>query len=124
MLKSDATSIQHLNPDKSDIKYHSKPSGQCRGTSVGWPLAFVRLLHVGRVEHVIAEVKKHATTGGRWRGSYELTQAAAKILAHMTTLQERTKGPRCGAFGALAALWLHHPNCTGVDALGICQYPR
>jgi hypothetical protein len=70
---------------------------------------------------VIAEnqIKKHATTGGRWRGSYDLIQAIAKIVAHLTTLQERIKGPRYDVFGP----WPHHPSCTGVDALGVCQYP-
>ena len=60
--------------------------------------------------------------GGRWRGSYELIQAIYihKIVVHMTTLHERIKGPRHDVFGP----WPHHPSCTGVDALGICQYPR
>ena len=59
-------------------------------------ISFNRLLQFyrGRVEHIIGEVKKHNTTGGRWRGSYELIQAIQKIVVHMTTLQERIKGPR------------------------------
>jgi len=58
-----------------------------------------------RVEHIIGEVKKHNTTGGRWRGSYELIQAMQKIVVHMTTLQERITGPRYDVFGP----WPHHP---------------
>ena len=54
----------------------------------------------GRGEHLIREMRggKKALSE-RWRGSFSLLSAIARIAAHMTGLQERMKGPRYDVFG-------------------------
>jgi hypothetical protein len=66
----------------------------------------------GRGEHSIAEIVQgrdalHTT----WRGSYALLSAVTRLTVHMSTLQERMKGPRYDVYGP----WPHWstPEGTG-----------
>ena len=54
----------------------------------------------GRVEHLIAELKRRRRTlDSTWWGSFSLLAAIMKIAAHMVGLQERMKGPRYDVYG-------------------------
>ena len=54
----------------------------------------------GRNEHMVKEVVQgKEALNSKWRGSYALICAVAKLTVHMTTLQERMKGPHYDVYG-------------------------
>jgi hypothetical protein len=77
----------------------------------------------GRNEHSVGEVVngKEALCG-RWRGSYSLICAIAKLTVHMTTLQERMKGPKYDVYGP----WPHFPGAgePWAPGAGMPQVPQ
>lgn len=70
---------------------------------------FNRLLQFyrGRNEHAVSElVQSRATLNTRWRGSFALLAAIARLSAHLSGLQERMRGPRYDCYGP----WPMHPS--------------
>merc|ERR1711924_505235 len=61
----------------------------------------IGLQHVrGRNEHLVAEFKNSRDTlNGKWRSSYSLLKATAKISFNMMALTERMRGPRYKCYG-------------------------
>ena len=60
-----------------------------------------------RNEHLVAElVQANAALNTRWRGSFALLAAIARLSMHMTGLQERMRGPRYPCYGP----WPMHPE--------------
>ena len=61
----------------------------------------------GRGEHSISEiVQGNAVLNTKWRGSYALLSAVARLTVHLTTLKERMRGPRYDVYGP----WPHWDN--------------
>ena len=61
----------------------------------------------GRNEHMVGEcVDGKEALCGKWRGNYSLICAIVKLTVHMSTLQERMKGPRYDVYGP----WPHFPG--------------
>ena len=72
-------------------------------------IEFNRMLQFyrGRNEHLVAElVQANAALNTRWRGSFALLAAIARLSMHMTGLQERMRGPRYPCYGP----WPMHPE--------------
>ena len=70
---------------------------------------FNRLLQFyrGRNEHAVSElVQSRSTLNTRWRGSFALLAAIARLSAHLSGLQERMRGPRYDCYGP----WPQHPS--------------
>jgi hypothetical protein len=67
----------------------------------------------GRNEHSVSEcVNGKEALCTAWRGSYSLICAITKLTVHMTTLQERMKGPKYDVYGP----WPHFPNAGAPQA--------
>ena len=78
--------------------FKKPPGGALTASEDEWTrvLGFDR----ARVEHLIANtVTPRAALTTRWRGSHALHAAIVHIVAHMTGLQERMKGPKYDVYG-------------------------